>query len=99
MKPFGQRILVRPETPSSALPGGLVAPETAIRRPETGVVVSVGDQCVTGAWNEFEPGDRVLFARYSGIEMTVDGEPLIVLSTSEVLGIEQGGGEIVPAAV
>ncbi len=80
--PLGCRLLVRPDQPPHES-HGLALPESAIRRPESGEVVAVSIELV----DEFPVGTRVAFAPYSGIELTVDGQPRIVLGRSEILGV------------
>ncbi len=75
---------------AEATQGGIFLPESAQEKPKTGIVVSVGEgrRLEDGSFAPVEvaEGDRVLFTKYGGTEITVDGEELMVMSTSQILG-------------
>ena len=82
-KPLGDRALVklveREETTSS----GIVLPDTAREKPQTAEVVAVGE----GEEVKVSQGDVIVFARYSGTEINLDGEDYLVLSADDILGV------------
>ncbi len=75
---------------AEATQGGIFLPESAQEKPKTGIVVSVGEgrRLEDGSFApvDVEEGDRVLFTKYGGTEIKVDGEELMVMSTSQILG-------------
>jgi chaperonin GroES len=89
--PLHDRVLVRRIEEDEKTSGGLIIPETAKEKPSRGEVVSVG----AGAKNEagariamdVKAGDQILFGKWSGIEITIDGEELTVMKESDILGI------------
>lgn len=89
--PLLDRVLVRRVEPEKVTRGGIILPDTAQEKPQAGEVVAVG----TGAINadgsvrplNVKPGDRVMFGKWSGAELQVDGEPLIVMNEADILGI------------
>jgi len=90
LKPLGDRVLVRPEDTDEALPSGLVIPDTAKEKPQEGSVLAVGP----GAYFEgkripldVKEGDRVVFSKYGGTEIKVDGEECLILSERDILAV------------
>lgn len=93
IKPLGQRVLVKRIQPEEKTAGGIFLPETAKEKPQEAEVISVGtggrdDQ---GKLIEFtvKPGDLVLISKYGGTEIKVDGQEVIIISESDILGIVQ----------
>ena len=90
-RPLHDRVLVRRIEASEKSAGGIIIPDTAKEKPAEGEVVAVGP----GARNErselvaldLRVGDRVLFGKWSGTEVRIDGEDLIIMKESDVLGI------------
>jgi chaperonin GroES len=90
-RPLHDRVLVRRTEAEEKTAGGIIIPDTAKEKPQEGEVVSVG----TGARNdqgtvtplEVKAGDRILFGKWSGTEVKVDGEDLIIMKESDILGI------------
>ena len=90
-RPLGDRVLVKRVEEESKTKGGIIIPDTAKEKPQEGEVVSVG----TGARNdsgqitplEVKAGDRILFGKWSGTEVKIDGEDLIIMKESDILGI------------
>jgi chaperonin GroES len=90
-KPLHDRVLVRRVAEEQKTKGGIIIPDTAQEKPSEGEVIAVGP----GARNEdgkvmpldVKAGDRVLFGKYGGTEIKVDGEDMIVLRESDILGI------------
>lgn len=90
LKPLGDRVLVRPEDTDEALPSGLVIPDTAKEKPQEGTVLATGP----GAYFEgkrvpldVKDGDRVVYSKYGGTEVKVDGEELLILSERDILAV------------
>jgi chaperonin GroES len=91
IRPLYDRILVKRVEEEGRSKGGLFLPETAKEKPQEGIVLAVGQGRVTDT-GDIKPlvvkeGDRVVFGRYSGTEIKVDGEDRLVLREDEVLGI------------
>ena len=90
-RPLHDRVLVRRVEAEAKTAGGIIIPETAQEKPQQGEVVSVG----TGARNdqgvvtplEVKAGDKILFGKWSGTEVKIDGEDLIIMKESDILGI------------
>ena len=90
-RPLHDRLLVRRIEAAEKTAGGIIIPDTAKEKPQEGEVVSAG----TGARNEagtvhpleVKAGDKILFGKWSGTEVKVDGEDLIIMKESDVLGI------------
>ncbi len=90
LKPLGDRVLIKVEESDNALPSGLVIPDTAKEKPQEGLVLAVGP----GAYHDgqrvaldVKEGDRVLFSKYGGTEVKVDGEDLMILNERDVLAV------------
>jgi chaperonin GroES len=89
--PLGANLVIKRLEAQETTSGGIVLPESAQDRPQQGRVLSVGDGKLLGdgsrAAHEVGEGDRVVFNRYSGSEVVVDGQELLILSEDEVLAI------------
>jgi chaperonin GroES len=90
LKPLGDRIVVRPSEAEETTVSGLVIPDTAKEKPQQGEVLAVGPGARSEQTGELIPvdvaaGDVVLYSKYGGTEVTVDGEDLLVLSSRDVL--------------
>ncbi len=89
LKPLGDRLIVKAVEEEETTASGIVLPDTAKEKPQRGKVLAVGDGKF-GDDNERVPidvneGDEVLYSKYGGTEITVDGEELLVLRESDVL--------------
>ena len=90
-RPLGDRVVVRRVKEEQKTAGGIIIPETAQEKPQEGEIVAVGP----GARNErgelippeLKSGDRVLFGKWSGTEVKIEGEDLIIMKESDILGI------------
>ena len=90
-RPLHDRVLVRRIEADAKTAGGIIIPDSAQEKPSEGEVVSVG----TGARNEqgqvhpleVKAGDRVLFGKWSGTEVKLDGEDLLIMKESDIMGI------------
>ena len=90
LKPLGVRVIVKPIEEEQTTASGLVLPDTASKeKPERGKVLAVGDGELKddGSRRELDvsEGDEVLFSKYGGNEVTVDGEDLLVLKEADIL--------------
>ena len=90
-RPLGDRVLVKRVEEESKTKGGIIIPDTAKEKPQEGEVVSVGPGARddTGKVNalELKAGDRILFGKWSSTEVKIDGEDLIIMKASDVLGV------------
>ena len=92
LKPLDDRIVVKPNEAEERTASGLVIPDTAKEKPQQGEVLAVGP----GRWSDDEgkhfaldvkAGDTVLYSKYGGTEVTIDGDDLLILSSRDVLAI------------
>jgi chaperonin GroES len=93
LKPLGNRVVVEPIEQEEVTAGGIVLPETAKEKPQKGTVLSVGpgDRNDKGERIPMDvtTGDTILFAKYSGTEIKLDGKKLLILRESDILAIVQ----------
>lgn len=91
LKPLGSRVVVEPLEQEEITPGGIVLPETAKEKPQKGTVLSVGpgdrDDNGKRVAMDVVVGDTVLFAKYGGTEIKIDGKKLLILRESDLLAI------------
>jgi chaperonin GroES len=94
LKPLGDRLIVQPIDEEETTASGLVLPDTAKEKPQRGKVLAVGD----GKWDEdgdkripldVAEGDEVLYSKYGGTEIKVEGDDVLVLRESDVLALVQ----------
>jgi chaperonin GroES len=90
LKPLGDRLIVRAIEEEETTASGIVLPETAKEKPQKGTVLAVGDGKINEDTGKRTPldvavGDEVLYSKYGGTEIKVDGEELLVLRESDVL--------------
>ena len=94
-KPLHDRVLVRRVESDVKTAGGIIIPDTAQEKPMEGEIISVGsgiraeDGSVTPL--DVKAGDRVLFGKWSGTEIKLDGEDLLIMKESDILGIIEAG--------
>ena len=90
-KPLHDRVLVRRVESDEKTAGGLIIPDSAKEKPSEGEVVSVGEGARKDSGELIAPsvsaGDRILFGKWSGTEVTVEGEELLIMKESDILGI------------
>ena len=96
LTPLGERVLVRRVQEAETVRGGIIIPDTAKEKPQEGVVVAVG----TGRYDKgqhlpmtVKEGDRVLFGKYSGSDIKIDGEEFLILKEEEIFGILSGSAK------
>ena len=93
-RPLHDRVLVRRIEQQEKTAGGIIIPDTAKEKPQEGEVIAAG----AGVKNEdgkltpldVKAGDRILFGKWSGTEVRVDGEDLLIMKESDILGIVEG---------
>ena len=93
-RPLHDRVVVRRIEEDDRTPGGIIIPDTAKEKPQQGEVIAVGP----GARDEkgvvqpldVKAGDRVLFGKWSGSEVKIDGEELLIMKESDILGVLEG---------
>jgi chaperonin GroES len=93
-RPLQDRVLLRRVDQEEKTTGGIIIPDTAKEKPMQGEVIAVGP----GARDEsgklqpldVKPGDRVLFGKWSGTEVKIDGEELLIMKESDVMGVIEG---------
>ena len=93
-RPLHDRVVVRRIDAEGKTAGGIIIPDTAKDKPQEGEVISVGKGKVNEEGKvrplDVKDGDRVLFGKYSGTEIKIDGEELIIMREEEILGILTG---------
>jgi chaperonin GroES len=92
LKPLGDRVLLRPSEEEGRTAGGIVLPDTARKRPQEGAVLAVGSGRLlnngTRVPLSVKPGDKVVYSKYAGTEVTVEGEDLIILDEDSILAVQ-----------
>ncbi|AMN44084.1 co-chaperone GroES [Rhodoplanes sp. Z2-YC6860] len=101
-RPLHDRVLVRRIDADEKTAGGIIIPDTAKEKPSQGEVVSVGpggrDEAGKLIPIDIKAGDRVLFGKWSGTEVKIDGEDLLIMKESDILGIIDDAGKLKKAA-
>ena len=91
LRPLEDRILVRPEEGEETTISGIVIPDTAKEKPQEGIILAVGPgkRSETGDVipMDVKEGDKVLYSKYGGTEIKIDGEDLLILSARDVLAV------------
>ena len=91
IKPLGNRVVVEPEEQEDMTSGGIVLPETAKEKPQQGKILAAGpgerDDDGKRIPMDVKEGDTVLFAKYSGTEIKLDGKKVLILRESDLLAI------------
>ena len=89
--PLHDRVLVRRVESDDKTKGGLIIPESAKEKPSEGEIISVGEGARKDSGELIAPavkaGDKILFGKWSGTEITLDGEELLIMKESDILGI------------
>jgi chaperonin GroES len=99
LRPLHDRVLVRRVEPETKTTGGIIVPDTAQEKPMEGEVIAVGPGA-RGDDGKVQPlevkaGDRVLFGKWSGTEIKLDGEELMIMKESDIMGLLEGGAAAV----
>ena len=94
LKPLGGRVIVEPIEQEEMTAGGIILPETAKEKPQEGKILAAGpgDRNDKGerVAMEVKIGDKVLYAKYSGTEVKMDGKKLLILRESDILAVVEG---------
>jgi chaperonin GroES len=94
LKPLGGRVIVEPIEQEEMTAGGIILPETAKEKPQEGKILAAGpgdrDDDGKRITMEVKVGDKVLYAKYSGTEVKVDGKKLLILRESDILAVVEG---------
>ena len=93
-RPLQDRVLIRRIEQDEKTAGGIIIPDTAKEKPQEGEVIAVGpgarDESGKLVPLELKAGDRVLFGKWSGTEVKIDGEDLLIMKESDVMGVIEG---------
>lgn len=91
IKPLADRVVVRPLEETEQKKGSIIIPDTAKEKPQQGQIVAVGPGKMTDEGKtvkmELKKGDKVLYGKYSGTEVTIDGEEYLIMRESDVLAV------------
>lgn len=91
LRPLHDRVLVRRIEEAEQMRGGLYIPDTAKEKPQQGEVVAVGNGKLLDSGErvniEVKPGDKILFGKYSGSDVKIDGEEYLIVREDEILGV------------
>jgi chaperonin GroES len=94
LKPLGGRVIVEPIEQEEMTAGGIILPETAKEKPQEGKILAAGpgerDEAGQRITMEVQVGDKVLYAKYSGTEVKMDGKKLLILRESDILAVVEG---------
>ena len=101
-RPLHDRVVVKRIEEDAKTAGGIIIPDTAKEKPQQGEVVAVGpgarDESGKVVPLDVKPGDRVLFGKWSGTEVKIDGEDLLIMKESDILGVLEGSSVVKAAA-
>ncbi len=101
-RPLHDRVLIRRVESEEKTAGGIIIPDTAKEKPMEGEVIAVGPGARDEAGKlvplDVKAGDRILFGKWSGTEIKVDGEDLLIMKESDVLGVIEGSAAMSKAA-
>src|SRR5271155_4360813 len=94
IRPLGDRILVKRIQEEEKTKGGIIIPDTAKEKPQEGIVVAVGKGKTTEDGKLLTPdvkaGDRILFGKYAGSEVKIEGDEHLILREDDILGVLEG---------
>jgi chaperonin GroES len=101
-KPLHDRVVVRRIEGDTKTAGGLIIPDSAKEKPQEGEVIAVGEGARKDSGElipmSVKAGDRILFGKWSGTEVKINGEDLLIMKESDILGIVEGGAAAKKAA-
>jgi chaperonin GroES len=93
-RPLGDRVVVKRVQEDVKTAGGIIIPDTAQEKPQEGEIVAVGpggrDEKGDRIAPEVKAGDRILFGKWSGTEVKVDGQDLLIMKESDIMGVLEG---------
>ncbi len=91
VKPLADRVIVKPLEAEEKTAGGIIIPDNAKEKPQKGEIVAVGEGKIADSGQKIEmslkAGDKVLYGKYSGTEVSIDGEDVLIMRESDVLAI------------
>lgn len=91
IKPLADRVVIKPSAAEEKTKGGIILPDTAKEKPVVGEVVAVGPGKFTEDGKKITPevkvGDKVLYGKYSGTEVTIDGDEYLIMRESDIFAI------------
>jgi chaperonin GroES len=92
LKPLGDRVVIKVIEEEEKTPGGIVLPDTAKEKPTVGEIIAVGSGRILDSGQKVAPevkkGDKVVFSRYGGTEVKIDGEEYLIMRESDILAIK-----------
>ena len=95
-RPLHDRVVVRRVESEEKTAGGIIIPDTAKEKPQEGEIIAVGPGARDEAGKlvplDVKAGDRILFGKWSGTEVKIDGEELLIMKESDVMGVDRGQG-------
>ena len=101
-RPLGDRVLVKRVDEETKTKGGIIIPDTAKEKPQEGEVIAVGpgarDEDGDYIKMDVKTGDRILFGKWSGSEVRLEGEDLLIMKESDILGVLEGSAASAKAA-
>lgn len=101
-RPLHDRVLIRRVEQEETTKGGIIIPDTAKEKPQQGEVLAVGDGAIDDKGNrrslDVQVGNHVLFGKWAGTEVKIDGEELLIMRESDILGIMDAGQSATKAA-
>ena len=101
-RPLHDRVVVRRIEQEEKTLGGIIIPDTAKEKPQEGEVIAVGPGARTEDGTihplDVKAGDRILFGKWSGTEVKIDGEELLIMKESDIMGVVEGGKKSAKAA-
>ena len=93
-RPLHDRVVVRRVDAEEKTKGGIIIPDTAKEKPQEGEIVAAGPGARDGSGKlvplDVKAGDRILFGKWSGTEVKIDGEDLLIMKESDVMGVVEG---------
>jgi chaperonin GroES len=97
-RPLHDRVVVRRVDEDERTAGGIIIPDTAKEKPQQGEVIAVGPGVADDKGQvqplDVQAGDRVLFGKWSGTEVTINGEDVLIMKESDILGVLEGKSEL-----
>jgi chaperonin GroES len=91
IRPLHDRVVVKRMEEETTSPGGIIIPDSAAEKPQKGEVVAVGNGVVTDSGDiralDVKVGDQVLFGKYSGTEIKVEGDEVLIMKEEDILGV------------
>ena len=101
-RPLHDRVLVKRIESEEKTAGGIIIPDTAKEKPSEGEIIAVGEGTRDDDGKriplDVKPGDRILFGKWSGTEVKIDGQELLIMKESDVMGIVEGSSSAAKAA-